>query len=406
MESMAERLKSLGFKKAVSISPSTAKSDVKLESAVDGKIIQNSLGEFVLKETLYPMNHQHGVVTFHYDFHTETINRTAKITPESPSLERLLFIDTETSGLSGGTGTFAFLVGYGRFSSEGFLLTQLMIRDPGEEPAMLLHLINQINDKDIFVSFNGKSFDIPLLQNRLVLNRLPVKLREFQHIDMLHISRKLWKFSLESCSLKTIESAILKFNRNSEDVPGWMIPDIYFAFLRTGDPSGLKEVVYHNAQDILSLAALFIHVSKLLAGTLSPSCVPVDDLIAISRIYWDLGSYEVSQKILKSILPRTKTAEQRVMINASLGRFFKKMGHSNEAIQYWQEAAENGDAAACIELAMYYEHSIKDYSTALHWCEKGLQASKNGDKNPASSRFLISTQKRMTRLQFKRSNHV
>jgi TPR repeat protein len=132
----------------------------------------------------------------------------------------------------------------------------------------------------------------------------------------------------------------------------------------------------------------------------------VDDLIAISRIYWDLGSYEVSQKILKSILPRTKTAEQRVMINASLGRFFKKMGHSNEAIQYWQEAAENGDAAACIELAMYYEHSIKDYSTALHWCEKGLQASKNGDKNPASSRFLISTQKRMTRLQFKRSNHV
>jgi hypothetical protein len=406
MESMSERLKSLGFKKAVSIPPSTAKSDVKLESAVDGKVIRNSLGEFVLKETLYPMNHQHGVVTFHNDFQTETIHRTAKITPESPSLERLLFIDTETSGLSGGTGTFAFLVGYGRFSSEGFLLTQLMIRDPGEEPAMLLHLINQINDKDIFVSFNGKSFDIPLLQNRLVLNRLAVKLREFQHMDMLHISRKLWKYSLESCSLKTIENAILKFTRTSDDVPGWMIPDIYFAFLRTGDPSGLKEVVYHNAQDIISLAALFIHVSKLLAGSLSPSCVPVDDLIAISRIYWDLGSYEVSQKILNSLLPRTKTTEQRIVINASLGRIFKKIGRSNEAVRYWQEAAENGDAAACIELATYYEHSTKDCSTALQWCEKGLQAAKNGEKGSANSRYLINIQKRMTRLQFKRSNHV
>jgi len=406
MDSMAERLKSLGFKKAVSIPPSAAKSDVKLESAVDGKVIRNSLGEFVLKETLYPMNHQHGVVTFHNDFQTETINRTAKITPESPSLERLLFIDTETSGLSGGTGTFAFLVGYGRFSSEGFLLTQLMIRDPGEEPAMLLHLINQINDKDIFVSFNGKSFDIPLLQNRLVLNRLAVKLREFQHMDMLHISRKLWKYSLESCSLKTIENAILKFTRTSEDVPGWMIPDIYFAFLRTGDPSGLKVVVYHNAQDIISLVALFIHVSKLLSGPLSPSVLPVDDLIAISRIYWDLGSYEVSQKILNSLLPRTKTTEQRIVINASLGRFFKKIGHSNEAVQYWQEAAENGDANACIELAMYYEHSVKDCLTALQWCEKGLQAAKNGEKSPANSRYLINIQKRMTRLQFKRSSHV
>ena len=243
MDSMDDRLKSLGFKKAVSIPHYVAQEKVSLETAVGGRNMQNSMGEFVLKETLYPLNYQHGVVTFVEQVTTETINRTAKIRNESHSLEKLLFIDTETSGLSGGAGTFAFLVGYGRFTAEGFLLSQLVIRDPGEEPAMLLHLINQIGGDDIFVSFNGKSFDIPLLQNRLVINRLSRNLREIQHLDMLHISRKLWKHSLDSCALKDLESAILKFERTSEDVPGWMIPDIYFAYLRTGNPGELKEVV-------------------------------------------------------------------------------------------------------------------------------------------------------------------
>jgi hypothetical protein len=175
----------------------------------------------------------------------------------------MLFIDTETSGLSGGAGTFAFLIGIGRFKEDGFLLEQLIIRDPSEEMAMLLHLADMIKPDTIFVSFNGKSFDIPLVQNRLVLNKLPVFLRDLAHVDILHISRKLWRKTLPSCTLKDLEVAILGFPRSSEDVPGWMIPDIYFEYLRTNDPAWLSDVIYHNAQDIVSLAALMIHISRL-----------------------------------------------------------------------------------------------------------------------------------------------
>ena len=403
MDSMDDRLKSLGFKKAVSIPQYTAQEKVSLETAVGGRNIQNSMGEFVLKETLYPLNYQHGVVTFVEQVTTETINKTAKIRAKSPSLEKLLFIDTETSGLSGGAGTFAFLVGYGRFTAEGFLLSQLVMRDPGEEPAMLLHLINQISGDDIFVTFNGKSFDIPLLQNRLVINRLSMNLREIQHLDMLHISRKLWKHSLDSCALKDLESAILKFERTSEDVPGWMIPDIYFAYLRTGNPGELKEVVYHNAQDIISLAALFIHVTTLLEGSLSPSDVPVEDLIAISRIYWDLGSFETSQKILQATLPRVHRPDQNAIINSSLGRYYKKIGCSHESVKYWQAAANKGDTAACIELAMYYEHTVKNLPVALQWCEKALMVTNNRENSLINKRVLKDLQKRIYRLQHKRS---
>jgi hypothetical protein len=304
--------------------------------------------------------------------------------------------------LSGGTGTFAFLVGYGRFTPEGFLLTQLIMRDPGEEAAMLLHLMNAIDEEGIFVSFNGKSFDIPLLQNRLVMNRLSMKLREIQHLDMLHISRKLWRRSLESCALKDLETAILKFERTSEDVPGWMIPDIYFEFLRSGDPSGLIDVVYHNAQDIVSLAALFIHVTTMLEKNISIENIPVNDLIAISRIYWDLGSSDTSASILEAALLRVREIEQKILVNSLLGQYYKKLGSSNKAVAHWQVAAQNGDALACIELAMFYEHQVRDYSEAMGWTEKALIFCNNGN----NKRLLTDLQKRLNRLQHKRRNDV
>jgi len=406
MDSMSDRLRSLGFRKAGYIPKKDHIDQLTLENAVGGQVVQNSLGEFVLKDTLYPLDYQHGIISLDTEVETGTINRAARINTERPALEKLLFIDTETSGLSGGAGTFAFLVGYGRFTKEGFLLSQVIMRDPVEEPAMLLHLMNQIGREYIFVSFNGKSFDIPLLQNRLVMNRLPMKLREIQHLDLLHISRKLWRRSLDSCALKDLESAILKFERTSEDVPGWMIPDIYFAFLRTGDPSGLKEVVYHNAQDIVSLAALFIHITTLLEKNVAIETVPIDDLIAISRIYWDLGSYETSASILQSTLLHAVDAKQQISVNSLLGKYYKKIGDLQRSQNYWKFAAENGDITAGIELAMYYEHTKKDPSMALEWCEKALVFCNTGENNANNAKYIMDLHKRIKRLQQKRRNDV
>lgn len=406
MDSMSDRLRSLGFRKAGYIPKKDHIDQLTLENVVGGQVVQNSLGEFVLKDTLYPLDYQHGIISLDTEVETGTINRAARINTERPALEKLLFIDTETSGLSGGAGTFAFLVGYGRFTKEGFLLSQVIMRDPVEEPAMLLHLMNQIGREYIFVSFNGKSFDIPLLQNRLVMNRLPMKLREIQHLDLLHISRKLWRRSLDSCALKDLESSILKFERTSEDVPGWMIPDIYFAFLRTGDPSGLKEVVYHNAQDIVSLAALFIHITTLLEKNVAIETVPVDDLIAISRIYWDLGSYETSASILQSTLLHAVDAKQQISVNSLLGKYYKKIGDLQRSQNYWKFAAENGDISAGIELAMYYEHTKKDPSMALEWCEKALVFCNTGENNANNAKYIMDLHKRIKRLQQKRRNDV
>ncbi len=405
MDSLSDRLKALGFKNAASISKKPTTERISLEAAIDGRVIQNSLGDFVIKETLYPLDHQHGIISLNDKVVTDTINKAAKIDSTSAPLEKLLFIDTETSGLSGGTGTFAFLVGYGRFTAEGFLLSQLIMRDPGEEAAMLLHLMNSIDRDAIFVSFNGKSFDIPLLQNRLVMNRLSMKIREIQHLDMLQISRKLWRRSLASCALKDLETAILKFERTSEDVPGWMIPDIYFAFLRTGDPAGLKEVIYHNAQDIVSLAALFIHVTTMLERNSALENIPVNDLIAISRIYWDLGSLETSASILRAALPRTQEPDQKMVINSLLGLYHKRIGLINNSIEHWQVAAQNGDLQSCIELAMFYEHQVKDYSIAEDWCKKALVYCYDGINNK-NNKMRTALQKRLNRLQHKRRTNV
>jgi len=138
MDSLSDRLKSLGFKPAASVPKPASQSREKLEKVISGREISNSAGSFLIKEQLYPLDYQHGKIKFPAEISTVNINRSARIESRPDALKRMLFIDTETSGLSGGAGTFAFLIGIGRFQADGFLLQQLIIRDPSEEPAMLL----------------------------------------------------------------------------------------------------------------------------------------------------------------------------------------------------------------------------------------------------------------------------
>ncbi len=406
MDSLADRLKSLGFKAASTVQKPTSQSYDKLERVISGCEITNSAGSFVIKEQLYPLDYQHGKIRFPAEISTENINRSARIDSPPDTLGRMLFIDTETSGLSGGAGTFAFLIGVGRFQADGFLLQQLVIRDPAEEPAMLLYLSNLVDSNTIFVSFNGKSFDIPLIQNRFILNRFPDRLRELAHIDILHISRKLWRRHLPSCTLKDLEVSIIEFTRSSEDVPGWMIPDIYFEYLRTGNPVGLSDVIYHNAQDIVSLAALFIHISHLLETDQLDREISTNDLIAISRVYWDLGSVEIAVNILQHCKTRKLNTDQYRLVFSMLGRYYKISQHIEEAVKNWEIAANNGDPNAYIEIAKYQEHKNRNISSALEWCEKCKIMLDNEINPPVSMRFREDLEKRIMRLQMKGMKNV
>ena len=405
MDSLNDRLKALGFKPAVDIKHDTKPVLLALEIAIDGQIIENSAGAFILKERRFAKDYTHGLVTLHAAQQTEMINQAARIPIAQPEMGSLLFIDTETSGLSANSGTFAFLVGVGRFDDEGFKLQQFIIRDPSEERAMLLHLSNIFTPGSIFVTFNGKSFDIPLLQSRMIINMLPARFRDYLHMDILHLSRKLWRNQLESCALKELETAILHLERTSEDVPGWMIPDIYFEFLRTGDPSKISDVIYHNEQDIVSLAALFLHISSLLESQ-SLENIGTEDLIAMSRIYAEINAPDLVTKTLQTSHDRRISKDQKARIAGLLGDHFKKSGDLNQAVVYWKEASNQNDIYACIELAKYYEHKSLDPVSALEWALRAKILIEKDLQNVKMRRLAPLIDNRITRLERKRVKNV
>lgn len=406
MDSLANRLKGLGFKPASSVQATEPIGRISLEEAIQGAVVENSVGSFVIKEQLYPYDHIHGDVILSDGISTGSISKTARIEPSNNALDRMLFIDTETSGLSGGAGTFAFLIGVGRFAKEGFLLQQFIMRDPTEEQSMLLHLSNMIDKNTIFVTFNGKSFDIPLIQYRFIINRFPDRIRELPHLDILHLSRRLWRRQLASCTLKDLEDAILHFTRTSEDVPGWMIPDIYFEYLRTNDPKQIADVIYHNAQDIVSLAALFIHISELMQADTIGKEYSIDDLIAIGRIYWDMRDYETAGRIYQACSEKKLNNTQIIAVNSALGQYQKYCQDYVKAVEHWKTAAAIGDMASCVELAMYYEHKIRDVASALQWSELGLSFIAGHENAQNQLRYQKDLEKRITRLKKKGSKNV
>ncbi len=171
------------------------------------------------------------------------------------------FLDTETTGLSGGTGTYAFLVGVARFEDEGLHLAQFFMRDPSEEPGLLAALEEFLAPCQALVTFNGKAFDAPLLLTRYLCHGWQPPFQGLAHVDLLHLARRLWRDRLPSRTLTMLEAHILGAGRSEEDIPGWLIPEMYFTYLQTGDPTPLKSVFYHNAMDVISLVALMEHMS-------------------------------------------------------------------------------------------------------------------------------------------------
>ncbi|KRF10819.1 ribonuclease H-like domain-containing protein [Paenibacillus sp. Soil787] len=179
--------------------------------------------------------------------------------------EGLLFFDTETTGLGIGAGNVPFMVGIGFYTGELFTVEQLLIRNPAEEHAMLVYLQELLARFTHIISYNGRTFDWPILKNRYVLNRLQLDDAKLLQLDLLYPSRSLWRNTLPSCRLSKVEESRLGFER-VDDVPGSMAPALYFQYLAEKNPSVLEGVFVHNEHDIVTLAALAIHFGKLLSG--------------------------------------------------------------------------------------------------------------------------------------------
>ncbi|TFG64978.1 MAG: hypothetical protein E4H36_01375 [Spirochaetales bacterium] len=265
-----------------------------------------------------------------------------------------LFFDTETTGLSGGSGTLVFLIGLGRKQGNSFVITQLFLADfPGEKD-LLTVFFSLVGKNDILVSYNGRAFDTQLLLGRAVLNRMSWDPPAQE--DLLYLVRRLWKPYLGSCSLRNVEEKLLDLHRGA-DVPGFEIPDLYRSWLDERDPEILSIVFEHNLQDIYSLAKLLAHIEKTCAH---PDTSPAADRIALAL--WiagrDLGKAE---RLLSDEFGRGNP-----FAGARLGFMLKKQKRAGEAERVWIELwSTYRNISAGLELAKYFEHRLKKFQKAL-----------------------------------------
>jgi uncharacterized protein YprB with RNaseH-like and TPR domain len=282
---------------------------------------------------------------------------------------RLLFLDTETTGLSGGTGTYVFLVGVAFFSESGdeVVLRQYFLSDVSAERA-LLHALNDLfRDFTAVVTFNGKTFDWPLLETRFTYNRLRSVLRDPPHLDMLGPSRRLWRDLLDSCSLECLEKEVLGVKRGF-DVPGWRIPSLYFQYLRVGHVGHVLPVFEHNEHDLLTLVALTGHVARILD---KPDEVDLRaaESFGLGKLYEDLGRYSDSLRAYERGLSLRPSDEMKSAILRRLSFLYKHLQQREEAVAIWAGLAQEGTHLMFpyLELAKHYEHRVKDYVAAAEY---------------------------------------
>ena len=283
------------------------------------------------------------------------------------AIEDVLFIDTETTGLSGGAGTLAFLTGCGRFTKEGFLVRQYLMRDYPEENSMLQRVIEEINSAHLLVSFNGASFDIPLLQSRFIMHRLNQKTVFPPHVDLLHTARRVYKLRIGSCSLTAIEKEIFHEERN-DDLPGSRVPEQYFRFLKTGDMALMEPILEHNRQDIVSLARLTMQMARLHEEPLS--ALHQEDLFSLGRVMEKRGRKETAKNCYRAV------GRGKVLLPAltHLAKMCEREQESQEAIDLYEKARRlpDVDPLVYIALAKIYEHRLKQYDRALDIAKRGM----------------------------------
>ncbi len=299
------------------------------------------------------------------------LTRASDAEPFEP--RRALFLDTETTGLSGGTGTYAFLVGLAYVDGDEFVLRQYFMRHPGEEAALLAAVEDLLGAFPVWITFNGKAFDAPLLDTRYRYSRRRPGPAPRLHVDLLHPARRLWRHHLPSCSLGTLERALLGVRR-AEDVPSWTIPTLYFDYVRRGQCEPLRAVFAHNEHDLLSLAALLGLVGEVLDTP--PRYAGGVDLLAILRLYVEAQQASEAIGWCPAAL-RALPAAARGPLRWELAAVLRRLGQREEAAAVWRELAADGGpwgVAAQVELAKHLEHRERDYRAATRAVEAALAA--------------------------------
>lgn len=353
-------------------SPGGLSSPRALESIPGLRPLETALGTVHVAVQSWPLAHRHGrwQLGWARELDDSALRRLAPgLRPDE--LGHAAFVDVETTGLAGGTGTYVFLVGVGAFGEDAFAVQQFFLADVAGERAMLAAVAEALGGRPLLVSFNGRRFDLPLLLTRLTLNRQRAPTHG-EHVDLLYPARRLYGRRLESCALAALETSILGVRR-SGDVPGSLVPSIYFDYLRTGNAASLRGVFEHNALDILSLVTLLAHLGQVCGGDADGGA---DDFLALG--HWDQYQGRLPEAIVmyRVALKVAQTQEQRSTARRRLAHLYRRLGSSNEAVGLWREEARRGSAEgkvkALVELAKVEEHERRDFVAAEALVQRAL----------------------------------
>lgn len=338
-----------------------------------------------LIENPFPLNIRYGKVSISagLQISSETLTCLSRDAAfRDLDLSTALFIDLETTGLSGGTGVVPFLVGMGFYRDEKFWVTQYFLGDLAEEERLIKELgtfFSQMNFQSI-VSFNGKNFDMPLLETRFILHRQPCSLSGLPHLDFLYSARSLWKHKHESCRLYHLAREVVEADR-SEDIPSAEIPWRYFQYLHTGNFDLIEPILYHNQEDILSLLGAVVSGALIFSEETDSCLADGMDFYGAGKVLERAGEIEKSVRFYRRALESPLSEEVFLSAKKKLSLYLKRNEEWDKALSLWKEMAASRAVSmdqlyALRELAMDFEHRVKDCEEARKAAEEGFVLSR------------------------------
>jgi len=313
----------------------------------------------------------------------ESLSRMTRVALEDSS--KWLFLDTETTGLSGGTGTYAFLIGLAWWDAGGLQVEQFLMRDFTEEYSLLQQLAERLKERPVLVTFNGKSFDWPLLENRFAMTRSIAAPKLAAHLDLLHPARALWKPRLGSVRLAELERRVLNAQRlgwhREDDIESSLIPRHYFDYLRGGPAQPLVGIVRHNQMDLRGLAALFCKINAMLSESAYILKEQESlDLFGLSHFLQRRGDTGRAHTACAQALAIGLPADIRPKAQRELAQMAKRRGEHERAAEIWEEMVANSqdEIHACEQLTIYYERRAKDLRRAVEYAILALAKLRRG----------------------------
>jgi len=372
-----------------------------IEEWMSGEVVETAQGQHFETTRLFERHRRHGSVGIVdlEDMEPTLLDVISEGAIKNSPPARWAFLDTETTGLAGGTGTYPFLIGVGHITPQGFLVKQFFMRDYGEEASQLAALSSYLEQFDVMITYNGKSYDQPLLETRYRMSRAKPPFARMEHLDLLFSARRLWKLRFESCRLVELENRILGVERQG-DVPGDLIPYLYFEYLKTKEAFRLAPVFHHNAIDILTLACLTGIVPRAFDSPVSHAFAHGAEMAGLARWLRSAERFDDAAVLFRRAIDKGLPDALMFRTMWDLAMLEKKQGREDAAIALYTELTQcrnEFQVDAHEELAKFYEHKERNYSMALDLVEAAIRLRDSAELRKRKLRLETRLRKPQTR---------